>query len=77
MDDCLAQVAIDFGGRNWLVWDRIQTRNGRKNADRDLHFFKSFLEAKQNHKTHIHDRSFRCRKWQNAIQNDFAIKGML
>ena len=21
MDDCLAQVAIDFGGRNWLVWD--------------------------------------------------------
>jgi imidazoleglycerol-phosphate dehydratase/histidinol-phosphatase len=20
-DDCLAQVAIDFGGRNWLVWD--------------------------------------------------------
>ena len=21
MDDCLAQVAIDFGGRNWIVWD--------------------------------------------------------
>ena len=21
MDDCLAQVAIDFGGRNWLVWE--------------------------------------------------------
>jgi imidazoleglycerol-phosphate dehydratase/histidinol-phosphatase len=21
MDDCLAQAAIDFGGRNWLVWD--------------------------------------------------------
>eukprot|EP01090_Pellita_catalonica_P012250 TRINITY_DN2616_c0_g1_i2.p1 TRINITY_DN2616_c0_g1~~TRINITY_DN2616_c0_g1_i2.p1 ORF type:complete len:309 (+),score=68.92 TRINITY_DN2616_c0_g1_i2:553-1479(+) len=21
MDDCLAQIAIDFGGRNWLVWE--------------------------------------------------------
>jgi imidazoleglycerol phosphate dehydratase HisB len=21
MDDCLSQVAIDFGGRSWLVWD--------------------------------------------------------
>ena len=21
MDDCLAQVAIDFGGRNWLIWE--------------------------------------------------------
>jgi imidazoleglycerol phosphate dehydratase HisB len=28
MDDCLAQVAIDFGGRNWLVWDTEFKRDG-------------------------------------------------
>jgi imidazoleglycerol-phosphate dehydratase/histidinol-phosphatase len=49
MDDCLAQVAIDFGGRNWLVWDTEFKRDGRENANRDvLHFFKSFSDAKAN-----------------------------
>jgi imidazoleglycerol-phosphate dehydratase/histidinol-phosphatase len=46
MDDCLAQVAIDFGGRNWLVWDTEFKRRWSENANRDvLHFFKSFSDG--------------------------------
>jgi imidazoleglycerol-phosphate dehydratase/histidinol-phosphatase len=50
MDDCLAQVAIDFGGRNWLVWDtEFKREMVGENANRDvLHFFKSFSDAKAN-----------------------------
>ncbi len=34
MDDCLSQVAIDFGGRNWLVWEtEFKRANGRQNAN--------------------------------------------
>jgi imidazoleglycerol-phosphate dehydratase/histidinol-phosphatase len=45
MDDCLAQVAIDFGGRNWLVWDTEFKRVvGKTNRD-VLHFFKSFSDG--------------------------------
>jgi imidazoleglycerol-phosphate dehydratase/histidinol-phosphatase len=39
MDDCLAQVAIDFGGRNWCVGKRNSTRNSRENADRNVFSF--------------------------------------
>jgi hypothetical protein len=40
MDDCLAQVAIDFGGRNWIVWEaEFQARNDRQNADRNVFSF--------------------------------------
>ncbi|ATN05158.1 bifunctional histidinol-phosphatase/imidazoleglycerol-phosphate dehydratase [Chryseobacterium indologenes] len=47
MDDCLAQVAIDFGGRPWLVWD-VQLRRekiGDVPAEMFFHFFKSFTDS--------------------------------
>ncbi|WP_295651762.1 bifunctional histidinol-phosphatase/imidazoleglycerol-phosphate dehydratase HisB [uncultured Mucilaginibacter sp.] len=47
MDDCLAQVAIDFGGRNWLVWDAAFKREkiGEMPTEMFYHFFKSFSDA--------------------------------
>ena len=47
MDDCLAQVAIDFGGRPWLVWDAEFKREkiGEMPTEMFLHFFKSFSDA--------------------------------
>lgn len=47
MDDCLAQVAIDFGGRNWLVWDTEFKREkiGEMPTEMFYHFFKSFSDA--------------------------------
>lgn len=47
MDDCLAQVAIDFGGRSWLVWDAVFNREkiGEMPAEMFYHFFKSFSDA--------------------------------
>ncbi len=47
MDDCLAQVAIDFGGRPWLVWDVDFKREmiGEMPTEMFMHFFKSFADA--------------------------------
>jgi imidazoleglycerol-phosphate dehydratase / histidinol-phosphatase len=47
MDDCLAQVAIDFGGRPWLVWDAEFNREkiGEMPTEMFYHFFKSFSDA--------------------------------
>ncbi len=47
MDDCLAQVAIDFGGRPWLVWDAEFTREkiGEMPTEMFMHFFKSFSDT--------------------------------
>ena len=47
MDDCLAQVAIDFGGRNWIVWDAAFKREkiGEMPTEMFFHFFKSFSDA--------------------------------
>jgi imidazoleglycerol-phosphate dehydratase/histidinol-phosphatase len=47
MDDCLAQAAIDFGGRNWLVWDADFKREkvGDVPTEMFYHFFKSFSDA--------------------------------
>lgn len=47
MDDCLAQVAIDFGGRPWLVWDAQFSREfvGDMPTEMVMHFFKSFSDA--------------------------------
>lgn len=49
MDDCLAQVAIDFGGRPWLVWEADFTREkiGDVPTEMFFHFFKSFCDAAQ------------------------------
>lgn len=46
MDDCLAQVAIDFGGRPWLVWDADFKREKVGDMPSELfsHFFKSFSD---------------------------------
>lgn len=46
MDDCLAQVALDFGGRSWLVWDVNFTREkiGEVPVELFFHFFKSFSD---------------------------------
>ena len=47
MDDCLAQVALDFGGRNWLVWDADFNREkvGEMPTEMFFHFFKSFSDG--------------------------------
>jgi imidazoleglycerol-phosphate dehydratase/histidinol-phosphatase len=46
MDDCLAQVALDFGGRNWLVWEAEFRRERIGDVPTELfpHFFKSFTD---------------------------------
>ncbi len=47
MDDCLCQVALDFGGRSWLVWDASFHREkiGEMPTEMFLHFFKSLSDA--------------------------------
>ena len=49
MDDCLAQVALDFGGRSWLVWNAEFKREKIGDMPTELfyHFFKSFSDAAQ------------------------------
>lgn len=49
MDECLAQVAIDFGGRNWIVWDAEFKREmvGKMPTEMFFHFFKSFTDKAQ------------------------------
>lgn len=46
MDDCLAQVALDFGGRPWLVWEAGFKREkiGEMPTEMFMHFFKSFSD---------------------------------
>ena len=47
MDDCLCQVALDFGGRPWLVWDAEFKREkiGDVPTEMFLHFFKSLSDS--------------------------------
>jgi imidazoleglycerol-phosphate dehydratase/histidinol-phosphatase len=47
MDDCLAQIALDFGGRPWLVWDVKFSREkiGKVPTELFFHFFKSFSDS--------------------------------
>lgn len=47
MDDCLAQVAVDFGGRPWLVWnvDFNREKIGDVPTEMFFHFFKSFTDS--------------------------------
>lgn len=46
MDDCLAQIAVDFGGRPWLVWEAEFKREKVGDVPTELffHFFKSFSD---------------------------------
>jgi imidazoleglycerol-phosphate dehydratase / histidinol-phosphatase len=46
MDDCLAQVALDFGGRPWLVWEVefLRDKIGEMPSELFFHFFKSFSD---------------------------------
>jgi imidazoleglycerol-phosphate dehydratase/histidinol-phosphatase len=43
MDDCLARVAVDFGGRPWIVWNAVFSREkiGEMPTEMFFHFFKS------------------------------------
>ena len=47
MDDCLAQVSLDFGGRAWLVWNAKFKREliGKMPTEMFFHFFKSFADG--------------------------------
>jgi len=47
MDECLAQAALDFSGRPWLVWDAVFKREkiGDMPSEMFFHFFKSFSES--------------------------------
>lgn len=47
MDDCLAQVSLDFGGRSWLVWEANFNREkiGEMPTEMFSHFFKSFTDG--------------------------------
>lgn len=88
MDDCLAQVAIDFGGRPWLVWDADFKREmiGEMPTEMFMHFFKSFSDAARcnlnikadgNNEHHKIEAIFKA--WAKAIKmavsrtNDFSI----
>ncbi|WP_010522559.1 bifunctional histidinol-phosphatase/imidazoleglycerol-phosphate dehydratase HisB [Aquimarina agarivorans] len=47
MDDCLAQAAVDFGGRPWLIWEADFKREkiGDMPTEMFLHLFKSFTDG--------------------------------
>lgn len=47
MDDCLAQVTLDFGGRSWLVWEADFKREKIGDVPTEMfeHFFKSFTDS--------------------------------
>ena len=47
MDEADAKVLIDFGGRNWIVWNALFTREkiGEMPTEMFFHFFKSFSDA--------------------------------
>ena len=49
MDDCLCQVALDFSGRPWLIWDAEFKREkiGEMPTEMFMHFFKSLSDAAQ------------------------------
>ncbi len=77
MDDCLAQVAIDFGGRPWLVWEAEFKREmiGEMPTEMFYHFFKSFsdtakcnlnIKAEGNNEHHKIEAIFKA--WARAIK---------
>ena len=90
MDDCLAQVAIDFGGRNWLVWDAVFKREkiGEMPTEMFYHFFKSFSDASKSNlnikaegtnEHHKIEAIFKCfaRAMRYACSTDERLKDQL
>jgi len=89
MDDCLAQTAIDFGGRPWLVWKVKFKREfiGDVPTEMFFHFFKSFsdaarinlnIQAKGDNEHHKIEAVFKsvARAIRMAIRTDFENAGL-
>ncbi|MFO8001755.1 MAG: bifunctional histidinol-phosphatase/imidazoleglycerol-phosphate dehydratase HisB [Marinilabilia sp.] len=83
MDDCMAHVALDFGGRPWLVWKAKFKREkvGDLPTEMFMHFFKSFsdaaaanlyIKAKGNNEHHKIEAIFKAlaRALKTAIKKD-------
>jgi len=83
MDDCLAQVAMDFGGRPWLVWEAEFKREkiGEVPTEMFYHFFKSLsdsarmnlnIKAEGDNEHHKIEGIFKAfaRAMKNAIRRD-------
>ena len=87
MDDCLAQVAIDFGGRPWLVWETEFKREkiGEMPTEMFMHFFKSFSDSgkcnlnikaegdNEHHKIEAIFKAFKLLKMAVSKTNNFSI----
>ena len=71
MDDCLCTVAVDFGGRPWLVWDAQFKREhiGDMPTEMFMHFFQ--VAERQRADESIHTR----RGHQRTSQNRRYIQG--
>ncbi len=89
MDDCLAQAAIDFGGRPWLVWKVKFKREFIGDVPTELfyHFFKSFsdaakinlnIKAKGENEHHKIEAVFKAvaRSIKMALKTDFERTGL-
>ena len=83
MDDSLAKIALDFGGRNWLVWDAGFSREmiGDMPTEMFEHFFKSFtdtagcnlnIEVKGKNEHHMAEAVFKgfAKALQQAVRRD-------
>ena len=71
MDDCRAQVLIDFGGRPWLVWNAEfkRERVGDMPTELFVHFFKSFSDAA---KCNLNiENTINLSEFVNAISNTY------
>jgi imidazoleglycerol-phosphate dehydratase/histidinol-phosphatase len=83
MDDCLVQLALDFGGRSWLVWNAEfkRERIGEVPTEMFYHFFRSLsdsarmnlnIHAEGNNEHHKIEGIFKAfaRALKNAIRRD-------
>jgi imidazoleglycerol-phosphate dehydratase/histidinol-phosphatase len=89
MDDCLAQTAVDFGGRNWCVWEAEFKREmiGKMPTEMFFHFFKSFSDkalcnlnikaegSNEHHKIEAIFKSF-AKAVKMAIRRDISSDGL-
>jgi len=90
MDEALAQVALDFSGRPWLVWDVPFTRERVGDVPTEMwhHFFKSFcdtakcnlnIQARGDNDHHIIESVFKAfaKAIRMAVRRDPARMGIL